>query len=107
MNRVRLAMLAGVLATLGLGLGGSLAQAQYMGGYTSTAPRYSASGLGYYSGYYYAPRSASSYLAPRYYAPAPAYQAPARSTGQGQGYSTYDPSGRHDGLARPWLKPLR
>ncbi len=101
MNRVRLAMLAGVFA-VGLGLGGSSAQAQYIGG-PGPAP-------GYYSyapggGYYYAPPPAPSFYAPRYYAPAPTYRAPARSMNQGRGYP--DITGRHDRLARPWLRPLR
>lgn len=104
MNRVRLAMVAGVLAVGGLGLGSSSVQAQYPGGNTAT-PRYYAPGGGYYGGYYYAPQPAPSYYAPRYYAPAPAYRAPARSMSRGRGYP--DITGRHDGLARPWLKPLR
>lgn len=105
MNRVRLAMMAGVLAFGGLWLGNSSAKAQYMGGNTATAPRFNPSAGGYYGGYYYAPQPAPSYYAPRYYAPSPAYRAPARSMSRGRGYP--DITGRHDGLARPWLKPLR
>lgn len=101
MNRVRSAMLAGVLAVGGLELGSSSVQAQYPGGNAATTPRYYAPG----GGYYYAPQPAPSYYAPRYYAPAPAYRAPARSMSQGRGYP--DITGRHDRLARPWLKPLR
>lgn len=103
MNRVQLAMLAGVLGFGGLGLGNSSAQAQYMGGPPAAAPRYTAAG----GGYYYAPQAAPSYYgyAPRY--SAPAYRVPARGVGQARSYSNYDPSGRHDNLARPWLKPLR
>ncbi len=107
MNRVRLAMLAGVLGFGGLGLGSSSAQAQYMGGTTAAVSPYTAAGGGYYGGYYYAPQAAPSYYgyAPRY--STPAYRAPARGVGRARSYSNYDPSGRHDNLARPWLKPLR
>ncbi len=106
MNRVRLAMLAGVLGFGGLGLGSSSAQAQYMGGTTAAVSPYTAAGGGYYGGYYYAPRAAPSYsgYAPRY--STPAYRVPARSMSRGGGYP-HNPSGRHDGLARPWLQPLR
>src|SRR4051794_30619956 len=106
MNRMRLMVLSGLMMLGSLGLGTSSAQAQSVGGTTPRTPRYYGAGGGYYGGYYFAPQAAPSYNAPRYSAPAAAYTAPARSPSRSTS-GNYDPSGRHDGLARPWLKPLR
>jgi hypothetical protein len=105
MTRVRLMALAGALGAFGFA--STSAEAQSMG--NAPAPRYSylPGGGYYYGGFYYAPQPAPGYYAPRYYAPAPVYRAPASSASRGRNDSDYDPTGRHDGLARPWLKPLR
>ena len=67
---------------------------------------YAPSGTYYYGGYYYAaPQPAPLYYG-RYIDPAPVRShAPSRgSIMRNRVASSYDPTGRHDGLARPWLK---
>ena len=103
MSRMRSMALPALLALGGLGLWGSSAAAQYVGGGTAYAPGYYyAPGLGYYSsGYYYAPRPAAG---PYFYAaPAPYYAAPAPSFrssvvvpggSSGRNYPAPAPSGR-------------
>ena len=79
MSRMRSMAPPALLALGGLGLWGSSAAAQYVGGGTAYAPGYYyAPGPGSYgSGYYYAPRPAAGFY---YYAPpAPYYAAPAPS----------------------------
>jgi hypothetical protein len=105
MNRVRVLILTGVLAVGGSGFAVVSAQAQ--------APRAAApapaprpyyygpgyAGYGYYS--YSAAPTAPTYRGGFYSAPAPrvSTRTPARR-------SIQDYTGRHDGLARPWLRPL-
>ena len=78
MTRMRSMALPALLALGGLGLWGSSAAAQYVGGVTAYAP-----GPVYYApGYYYAPRPAvglyySPTPGPYYAAPGPYYAAPA------------------------------
>jgi hypothetical protein len=106
MNRIGVMVLVGGLAVGGLGLTAASAQAQVRGG---TAPalapavRYY-SGPGYYGyGYYYYPTApaAPTYRGGIYTAPARSY-----SGGTSASRSAQDYTGRHDGLARPWLRPL-
>jgi hypothetical protein len=100
MNHIRLSVFVGLIALVGLGFTARSAQAQYVpqpSGYP-TGSYYAPSG-----GYYYTPQPARTYYAPRFYAPAPAY----RSSAGSRRSVPYDPTGRHDGLARPWLRPLR
>ena len=103
MNRVRMLLLAGVLGASGFVT--TPAQAQSA---TSTPTRrvsYVPSGGYYYGGY----SNAAPQPAPLYYgrsiAPAPVrYYTPSwTSTTRHRAASSYDPTGRHDGLARPWL----
>jgi len=102
MNRMRLMVLSGFVV-LG-SLGALSAEAQSVGGNTTYAPRYYAANGGYFSGgYYFAPGPAPTYAAPRYTAPASVYRAPAPRAPM----RSNDVTGRHDGLARPWLQPLR
>jgi hypothetical protein len=87
-------------------LGTSSAQAQ-VGIGTAPAPALAARydyGPGYNRYGYYYPSVAT---APTYRGGS--YSAPARSTSQGTSTSrsVLDYTGRHDGLARPWLQPLR
>lgn len=104
MSLTRTTVLAGVLAVGGLVVGTSAAKAQAP---ANSAPRYFY-GLGPNGyGYYYYPTAPA--MAP---AAAPTYRggfysAPARSSRRGRSSAVYDPTGRHDGLARPWLRPLR
>ena len=99
MNRFRM-MVVSSLASLGLlGLGASSARAQvpYMGG-TALAPVAVT-----YGNVYQAPASVTA-PAPtaavlRYSPAVRAYRAPARRLH----VRTYDPTGRHDNLPRPWL----
>ena len=86
MNRMRSMALPALLALGGLGLWGSSAAAQYVGGGTAYAPGYYyAPGPVYYApGYYYAPRPAAGLYysptpAPYYATPGPYYAAPAPS----------------------------
>src|SRR5262249_26918914 len=72
MSRMRSMVLPALLALGGLGLWGSSAAAQYVGGGTAFAPGYR-----YAPGHYYAPRPAPGLY--YYAAPAPYYVAPARS----------------------------
>jgi hypothetical protein len=105
MNRIRVTVLASVLAAGGLGLVASSAHAQAPSGAApASAPRYYY-GWGYNGwGYYYYPTAPT---APTYRGGF--YSAPARSYGRGTSTSrrVEDYTGRHDGLARPWLRPLQ
>jgi hypothetical protein len=103
MNRLRVTMLVWVLAVGGLGLAASSAHAQAPSGAApAPAPRYYY-GPGYYGyGYYYYPTAPSI---PTYRGGF--YSAPYRSWGTSTGQPAYDPTGRHDGLYRPWLRPLQ
>jgi hypothetical protein len=107
MNLMQTSLFVGVLMVGGLGLGTSSAQAQVPGGTASTsasAARYYY-GPGYFGyGYYYYPTAPS---VPTYRGGY--YSAPARSSGGGTSArsSLQDYTGRHDGLSRPWLQPLR
>ena len=106
MNRIRLFVLSGFLALGGFALGASSAQAQSMGWGPIPTYSYVPSG-GYYSGgYSFALQPATRGY---YYAAAsPAYRSPAWSMSHHvRAYSAFDPTGRHDGLARPWLNLLR
>lgn len=107
MNRIRLMVLVGVVAIGGLGLAVSSAYAQAPGvapGAAAPAARYYY-GPGYNGyGYYYYPTAPA----------APTYRggfftAPARSNSGGTPASrpAQDYTGRHDGLYRPWLRPLQ
>jgi hypothetical protein len=106
MNLMRMSVLVGVLIAGGWGLGGSSSRAQDWGwAVPAPAPavRYYY-GPGYYGyGYYPYPTAPA----------APTYRggfstAPARSHSGGTSASRFaqDYTGRHDGLARPWLRPL-
>ena len=108
MNRIRLAVLAVVFAVGGWGLVPSSAHAQAPGGAAPTStPRYYY-GWGYNGwGYYYypaapAPAAAPPYRGGFYSAPASVY-----SGGTSSNRPVEDYTGRHDGLARPWLRPLQ
>jgi hypothetical protein len=101
MNRVRPMVLAGVLAVGGLELGASSVHAQVPSG-AAPAPRYYY-GPGYYGyGYYDYPTAPT---VPTYRGGF--YSAPARSWGTSTSQPAFDATGRHDGLYRPWLSPLR
>jgi DNA-binding beta-propeller fold protein YncE len=104
MNRVRMILFAGVLGAFGFGT--TPAQAQSV---TSTPTRrvsYAPSGGYYYGGY----SNAAPQPAPLYYgrsidpAPVRSHTPSWASTMRHRVGSSYDPSGRHDGLARPWLR---
>jgi hypothetical protein len=103
MNRLRLTVLSGLLVFAGLSLGASQAMAQIPSG-AAPAPRYyygpGYSGYGYY--YYPTAPTVPTYRGGYYSAPAPSY-----SRGTSTSRYPYDPTGRHDNLARPWLRPLR
>jgi hypothetical protein len=103
MNRVRMILFAGVLGAFGFGT--TPAQAQSV---TSTPTRrvsYAPSGGYYYGGY----SNAALQPAPLYYgrvinpAPVQSYMPSWASITRHPVSSSYDPTGRHDGLARPWL----
>jgi hypothetical protein len=104
MNRIRMRVLFGILAVGGLWLAGSSAHAQVRGGTAPTpapAVRYYY-GPGYNGyGYYYYPTAptALTYRGGFYTAPSP--------RGTSTSRSVQDYTGRHDGLARPWLRPLQ
>lgn len=106
MNRIRVTVLAGVLAVGGLGLIASSAHAQAPGGAApATAPRYYY-GWGYNGWGYYSNPAAPSVPTRGGFFSGPA---PARSYGGGTATSrpAQDYTGRHDGLYRPWLRPLQ
>jgi hypothetical protein len=107
MNRIRVIVLVAVLTVGGLGLAGSSALAQVRSGTAPTpapAARYyygpGYNGYGYY--YYPAAPTAPTYRGGFYTAPAPNF-----SGGTSTRRSVPDYTGRHDGLARPWLRPLQ
>jgi hypothetical protein len=112
MNRMRSVALPALWSLGGLGLWGSSATAQYVGGGTPYAPGYYyAQGPGYYgSGYYYATQPTAS---PYYYvAPAPYYAAPApslrysvRVLGRASGRNYPAPSDRPVPLRKFGLEP--
>jgi hypothetical protein len=106
MNRVRMMLLAGVLGAFGFGT--TSAQAQSMG--SAPAPSYSYVPS---AGYYSAGSNVITQPVPRFYggsvfsAPAWSYRPSRPSPGsfmQNRVSSSYDPTGRHDRLARPWLR---
>jgi hypothetical protein len=107
MNILRKSVLVGVLMIGGRGLGTSSAHAQVRSGTTPTpapAVRYYY-GPGYNGyGYYYYPTAptAPTYRGGFYTAAARSY-----SGGTPASRSVQDYTGRHDGLARPWLRPLQ
>jgi hypothetical protein len=100
MNRFHLTVLSClvVFGTIGLAASPSRAQDNYM-----SRPTYVVAAREPVSRYDYAPPRAPTYFAPRYPAPARVYQpvAPRASAW------SYDPTGRHDRLARPWLQSSR
>jgi hypothetical protein len=106
MNILRKSVLVGALMIGGLGLGTSSAQAQVRGG-TAPAPApavrfYYGPGYDGYGGSYASVPTAPTYRGGSYSA------APRRSIGGAStGRSVRDYTGRHDGLARPWLRPLQ
>ena len=107
MNRMRSMGLPALLALSSLGLWGSSAAAQYVGGRNASAPRHDyVVGPGYYgSGYYYAPRpSAGPYS---YAAPAPSFRSPVVVPGglSGRNYPTPAPSSRPVPLHSFGLEP--
>jgi hypothetical protein len=105
MNRIRVTVLASVLTVGVLGLVAPSAHAQAPSGTApASVPRYSY-GWGYNGwGYYYYPTAptAPTYRGGFYSAPAPS-----SSGGTSTNRSVQDYTGRHDGLARPWLRPLQ
>jgi hypothetical protein len=100
MNRVRMMLFAGVLGAFGFGT--TPAQAKSMTSAPTRRVSYAPSG-----GYYY---DAAPPPAPLYYgrsinpAPVRSHTPSWASTKRHRVGSSYDPSGRHDGLARPWLR---
>jgi hypothetical protein len=107
MNRLRTSLLVGFLVIDGWKLGTSSAQAQ-VGIRTAPAPApapryYYGPGYNGY-GYYYYPTAPTvpTYRGGFYSAPARSY-----SGGSSTRRPALDYTGRHDGLARPWLQPLR
>jgi hypothetical protein len=104
MNRIRMTVLFGILAAGGLWLVASTAQAQVRGG-TAPAPAPAARyyyGPGYNGYGYYSYPTAPTYGGGFYSAPAPNV-----SRGASTSRPVQDYTGRHDGLYRPWLRPLR
>jgi hypothetical protein len=104
MNRVRMILFAGVLGASGFGT--TPAQAQSV---TSTPTRrvsYAPSEGDYYGGY----SNAAPQPAPLDYgrsidpAPVRSHTPSWASTTRHRFAPSYDPTGRHDGLARPWLR---
>jgi hypothetical protein len=105
MNRIRVTVLAGLLAVGGLGLVAPSAHAQAPRvAAPASAPRYyygwGSNGWGYY--YYTTAPTAPTYLGGFYSAPARSY-----SRGSSTSHLPQDYTGRHDGLARPWIRPLQ
>jgi hypothetical protein len=104
MNRVRMILFTGFLGVFGFGT--TPAQAQSVASAPARRVSYVPSG-GYYSGGYdhAAPQSAPlSYGRPITPATVHAYTPSRASTVRHSVGSSYDPTGRHDGLARPWLR---
>jgi hypothetical protein len=100
MNRIRLTILSGFVAigTLGFEASPSRAQDRYMSG-----PTYVVADRGPVRGSSVAQTQAPAYYVPRYLVPARAYHAAAPRVPAWK----YDPSGRHDRQARPWLQSSR
>lgn len=120
MNRIRLTVLSGfvTLGTLGFGPSPSQAQDYYINGSAYVvAVRTPMSSESYIPprppAYnipsnvavprYFIPGAAPTYNVRRYPTPARPYRRPAPRTSAW----VSDPTGRHDGLARPWLQPSR
>jgi hypothetical protein len=104
MNRVRMMLFAGVLGALGFGT--TPAQAQSVTSAPIRRASYAPSGGYYYGGYDYAAPQPAPFYYGRPIEPVPvrSYTPSWASTARHRvGYS-YDPTGRHDGLARPWLR---
>jgi hypothetical protein len=104
MNRVRMILIAGVLGAFEFGT--TPAQAQSVTSAPTRRVSYAPSGGYSYGGY----SNAAPKPAPIYHGrsidPAPVRPhtpSPASTIRHRAGY-LYDPSGRHDGLARPWLR---
>jgi hypothetical protein len=105
MNRIYVTLLTGVLAVSGLGLVASSAHAQAPSvAAPASAPRYyygwGYNGWGYYP-YPTAP-TAPAFSGGFYSAPARSYSGGTSTRRPAQDYT-----GRHDGLARPWIRPLQ
>jgi hypothetical protein len=107
MNRVQMILFvfAGVLGAFGFGT--TPAQAQSVT--SAPAPGYSyAPRGGYYSygGYYHAAPRPAPHSNGRFNDPAPVRSRTPSwgSLMRNRFASSYDPTGRHDGLARPWLR---
>jgi hypothetical protein len=103
MNRMRSMMLASVLGAFGFGT--TSAQAQYMGGVPAPSYSYAPSAAYYGPGPYVVPQPAPRYYRGYYFsAPAWSYRPSPGSVMHDRVSSSYDPTGRHDRLARPWLR---
>jgi hypothetical protein len=104
MNRVRMMLFAGVLGALGFGT--TPAQAQSVTSAPTRRVSYAPSGGYSYGGYDNAAPQPAPLSYGRSINPAPVRShAPSRaSTMRHRVGSSYDPTGRHDGLARPWLR---
>jgi hypothetical protein len=104
MNRVRMILFAGVVG--GFGFGTASAQAQSVRSTPIRRVSYAPSGSYPYAGSY----NAAPQPAPLYYgrvinpAPVQSYMPSWASTTRHPVSASYDPTGRHDGLARPWLR---
>jgi hypothetical protein len=106
MNRTRSMMLAAALGAFGFGTTSAQAQTQAMGGVPAPSYSYAPS-----AGYYVPGPYVVTQPAPRYYRGYDVFSAPAWSSRLSPGSvmhdrfsSSYDPTGRHDRLARPWLR---
>jgi hypothetical protein len=104
MNRVRMILFAGVLGAVGYGT--TPARAQSVTSAPTRRVSYAPSGANYYGGYYNAAPQPALLSYGRSIDPALA-RSHTPSWGNSMLHrvgSSYDPSGRHDGLARPWLR---
>src|SRR5262249_40328403 len=99
MNRFRMMVVSSFtgLGLLGLGASSGRAQRPYMGG-TVLAPA-AVGAASVYQPRASVPAAAPTAFVPRYSPPVRAYRAPAPRVH----VRTYDPTGRHDNLPRPWL----
>jgi hypothetical protein len=104
MNRVRMILFAGVLGAFGFGT--TSAQAQSVTSAPTRRVSYAPSGGYSYGGYDNAAPQPGPLYHSRSVVPAPvrSHTPSWTSTVRHRVGSSYDPSGRHDGLARPWLR---